>query len=176
VSKSELTVYGEIGRRLGFSGPTGTESLLRAAKVKRQQRRGVHTAAYLRASTPRQCPGSLDRQYAYCCWAAARPGVPPVGVTYTDICSGAKTKRPGLELLLFAVRAGRLSYVFVEAMDRLTRAGWDHAVELQDEFDANGVTLVSVFEEVGFPRLLGGACDADISRHYGGPGTRRERR
>ncbi len=40
---------------------------------------------------------------------------------FTDVCSGAKRERPGLDALLKLVRAGKVAAVVVWSLDRLGR-------------------------------------------------------
>jgi DNA invertase Pin-like site-specific DNA recombinase len=78
---------------------------------------------------------------------------------YTDIISGAKAKRPGLDRLMTDARRGRCDVVMVAAFDRLARSV-RHLLETMDELKRFGVQFVSVREDLDTSGPLGRAMVA----------------
>jgi DNA invertase Pin-like site-specific DNA recombinase len=68
--------------------------------------------------------------------------------------SGGNTQRPGLQLLLADVAAGRVKVVVVYKVDRLTRSLADFA-KLVELFDAHGVSFVSVTQAFNTTTSMG---------------------
>jgi DNA invertase Pin-like site-specific DNA recombinase len=76
--------------------------------------------------------------------------------TRYDDCGffGGNLERPALQLLLAAVRAGRVDIVVVYKVDRLTRSLADFA-RLVEIFDAQGVSFVSVTQQFNTTSSMG---------------------
>ena len=75
---------------------------------------------------------------------------------YTDRISGAKTKRPGLDQLLFDARRGKFDVVLVWACDRIARST-RHFLEVLDELNHLQVEFVSFRENIDTGGPLGRA-------------------
>jgi DNA invertase Pin-like site-specific DNA recombinase len=98
---------------------------------------GSRAALYSRVSTTDQtCDNQLRVLRAY---AAARGWVP---TEFTDTgVSGAKDRRPQLDLLMAAARARHIDVVACVRLDRLGRS-LSHLLAMAKEFEALGVDLV----------------------------------
>ena len=70
--------------------------------------------------------------------------------------SGGNLERPGLQALLADIRARRIDIVVVYKVDRLTRSLADFA-RLVEVFDAQGVSFVSVTQQIQHDKLDGAA-------------------
>jgi DNA invertase Pin-like site-specific DNA recombinase len=75
---------------------------------------------------------------------------------YTDIISGAKSKRPGLDQLLAGARRHRFDIVLVAAFDRIAR-NVRHFLDVLDELNHLGIEFVSKRENVDTSGPLGRA-------------------
>jgi DNA invertase Pin-like site-specific DNA recombinase len=75
---------------------------------------------------------------------------------YTDIISGAKAKRPGLDQLLADARKHRFDVVLVWAFDRMARSV-RHFLEVLDEFNHLGIEFISFRENIDTGGPLGRA-------------------
>lgn len=63
---------------------------------------------------------------------------------FADSMTGATTKRPELERLRAAVRAGEVEVLYVYRLDRLTRSGIRDTLAIVDELRAHGCKLVTL--------------------------------
>jgi DNA invertase Pin-like site-specific DNA recombinase len=75
---------------------------------------------------------------------------------YTDVISGAKAKRPGLDQLLADARRHRFDIVLVAAFDRVARSV-RHFLEVLDELAHLGVEFISLRENIDTGGPLGRA-------------------
>lgn len=75
---------------------------------------------------------------------------------YTDMISGTKGKRPGLDKLLSDARRGRFDVVMVWAFDRMARSV-RHFLEVLDELTRLNIAFVSFRENVDTDSALGRA-------------------
>ncbi len=75
---------------------------------------------------------------------------------YTDIISGAKSKRPGLDQLLADARRHRFDVVLVAAFDRVAR-NVRHFLEVLDELNHLNIEFVSLRENIDTGGPLGRA-------------------
>jgi DNA invertase Pin-like site-specific DNA recombinase len=75
---------------------------------------------------------------------------------YTDMISGAKSRRPGLDQLLADARRYRFDVVLVAAFDRLARSV-RHFLEVLDELNRLGIEFVSLRENIDTGGPLGRA-------------------
>ncbi len=75
---------------------------------------------------------------------------------YTDIISGAKSKRPGLDQLLVDARRHRFDIVLVAAFDRVARSV-RHFLEVLDELSHLNIEFVSLRENIDTGGPLGRA-------------------
>jgi DNA invertase Pin-like site-specific DNA recombinase len=75
---------------------------------------------------------------------------------YTDVISGAKSKRPGLDQLLADARRHRFDIVRVAAFDRVARSV-RHFLEVLDELAHLGIEFVSLGENIDTGGPLGRA-------------------
>ncbi len=66
---------------------------------------------------------------------------------FSDVISGAKTARVGLEALMRGVRKGKYDAVLVAKLDRLVRS-LPHLAQNVAELDANGVALVATSQGI----------------------------
>ena len=83
-----------------------------------------------------------------------------VVATYTDTISGAKARRPGLDLMMREAHRGRLDVVLVWAFDRLARPV-RHILQNVDEFSRLNIEFVNFCEQIdtGGPTRPGGGDD-----------------
>ncbi len=103
----------------------------------------MKVAIYARVSTPGQ---ALDQQLNACrefCQYKKFNSVQE----YTDVCSGVKYNRPGLDALLKAARRNKYSGVVVFRLDRLGRRIMD-SIMLFDELSRKGIEVYSVHEGI----------------------------
>jgi len=75
---------------------------------------------------------------------------------YTDIISGSKAKRPGLDQLMADARRHRFDIVLVAAFDRIAR-NVRHFLDVLDELNQLGIEFVSKRENVDTSGPLGRA-------------------
>jgi DNA invertase Pin-like site-specific DNA recombinase len=75
---------------------------------------------------------------------------------YTDVISGAKSKRPGLDRLMADARRRRFDVVLVAAFDRVARSV-KHFLEVLDELNRLGVEFISLRENIDTGGALGRA-------------------
>ena len=75
---------------------------------------------------------------------------------YSDIISGAKSKRPGLDQLMADARRNRFDIVLVAAFDRVARSV-RHFLEVLDELNHLGIEFVSLRENIATSGALGKA-------------------
>jgi DNA invertase Pin-like site-specific DNA recombinase len=75
---------------------------------------------------------------------------------YTDVISGAKSKRPGLDQLLADARKHRFDVALVWAFDRMARSV-RHFLEVLDEFNHLGIEFISFRENIDTGGPLGRA-------------------
>jgi DNA invertase Pin-like site-specific DNA recombinase len=95
------------------------------------------TAIYLRVSTDRQTTDSQARELRDYC---ARRGWHEVR-EFSDVSSGAKFSRTGLDALMREVRKGRVDAVVAYKLDRLGRS-LPHLAQLVGEMTAHSVALI----------------------------------
>ena len=75
---------------------------------------------------------------------------------YSDVISGAKSKRPGLDQLLADARRRRFDVVLVAAFDRVARSV-RHFLEVLDELNHLGIEFISFRENIDTAGPLGRA-------------------
>jgi DNA invertase Pin-like site-specific DNA recombinase len=75
---------------------------------------------------------------------------------YSDVISGAKSKRPGLDQLLADARRNRFDVVLVAAFDRVARSV-RHFLEVLDELNHLGIEFISFRENIDTGGPLGRA-------------------
>jgi DNA invertase Pin-like site-specific DNA recombinase len=75
---------------------------------------------------------------------------------YTDVISGAKSKRPGLDQLMADARRHHFDILIVAAFDRLAR-NVRHFLEVLDEMNHLGIAFLSVRENIDSSGPLGRA-------------------
>ena len=75
---------------------------------------------------------------------------------YTDVISGAKSKRPGLESLMSDARRHRFDVVLVSAFDRIAR-NVRHFLDVLDELNHLNVQFISMRENIDTGGPLGRA-------------------
>lgn len=100
-------------------------------------------AIYCRVSTPEQC---LDNQLYQLRDMAARRGYEIVR-EYTDVGTGSKARRVGLDALLADAHRRKFDVVLVVAFDRLARSV-KHFLSVVDELNDLGIELVSARENI----------------------------
>jgi DNA invertase Pin-like site-specific DNA recombinase len=109
-------------------------------------------ALYCRISTGDQ---HLETQLLDLRELAKQRGFEIVG-EYTDVISGAKAKRPGLDRLMADARRRRFDVLLVAAFDRIAR-NVRHFLEVLDEFNYLGIQFVSLRESIDTGGPLGRA-------------------
>ena len=122
-------------------------------------------AIYARVSTPDQC---IENQLYQLRELAARRGYEIVH-EYTDIGSGSKSRRAGLDALLADAHRRQFSIVLVAAFDRVARSV-KHFLTVVDELNDLGIEFVSARENIDtsgamgrmFVTILG--CIAELER------------
>jgi DNA invertase Pin-like site-specific DNA recombinase len=107
---------------------------------------------YMRVSTSDQHP---ETQLHDLRQMAAQRGY-TIQHEYTDVISGAKAKRPGLDQLLADARKHRFDVVLVWAFDRMARSV-RHFLEVLDEFNHLGIEFISFRENIDTGGPLGRA-------------------
>jgi DNA invertase Pin-like site-specific DNA recombinase len=107
---------------------------------------------YCRVSTGDQ---HLETQLLDLCEMARERGCEVV-LEYTDIISGAKSKRPGLDQLMADARRHRFDIVLVAAFDRIA-PNVRHFLGVLDELNHLGIEFVSKRENVDTSGPLGRA-------------------
>jgi DNA invertase Pin-like site-specific DNA recombinase len=75
---------------------------------------------------------------------------------YTDVISGAKSKRPGLEQLMWDARRRRFDVLLVAAFDRIAR-NVRHFLEVLDELNHLNIQFISLRENIDTGGPLGRA-------------------
>ena len=75
---------------------------------------------------------------------------------YTDVISGAKAKRPGLDQLMADARRRRFDVVLVAAFDRIAR-NVRHFLDVLDELNHIGIQFISLRENIDTGGPLGRA-------------------
>ncbi len=109
-------------------------------------------ALYVRVSTVDQ---HLETQLHDLRGLAAQHGL-EIAHEYSDKISGAKSKRPGLDQLLYDARRHKFDVVLVWAFDRIARSV-RHFLEVLDELNHLNVEFVSFRENVDTGGPLGRA-------------------
>lgn len=109
-------------------------------------------ALYCRISTGDQ---HLETQLLDLRELAKQRGFEIVG-EYTDVISGAKSKRPGLDRLMSDARRHRFDVVLVAAFDRIAR-NVRHFLEVLDELNNLNVQFISMRENIDTGGPLGRA-------------------
>jgi DNA invertase Pin-like site-specific DNA recombinase len=107
-------------------------------------------AIYARVSTPDQC---VENQIYQLRELASRRGYEVVQ-EYTDVGSGSKARRAGLDALLADARRRRFSIVLVAAFDRVARSV-KHFLAVVDELSDLGVEFVSARENIDTTGAMG---------------------
>ena len=116
------------------------------------------TALYLRVSTLDQHP---ETQLYDLRQMAAQRGLQIVE-QYTDMISGAKAKRPGLDAMMRDARRGRFDVVLVWASDRIARSV-KHFLDILDELNRLNIEFISFREQIDTGGPLGRAVVVIIS-------------
>src|ERR1700722_19556455 len=75
---------------------------------------------------------------------------------YSDVISGAKSKRPGLDQLMSDARRHRFDVLVVAAFDRIAR-NVRHFLEVLDELNHLGIQFISLRENIDTGGPLGRA-------------------
>ena len=122
-------------------------------------------AVYARVSTPDQC---IENQLIQLREIAARRGYEIVH-EYTDIGSGSKARRKGLDAMLADAHRRKFSIVLVAAFDRVARSV-KHFLTVMDELNDLGIEFISARENIDtsgamgrmFVTILG--CIAELER------------
>jgi hypothetical protein len=83
---------------------------------------------------------------------------------YTDVISGAKAKRPGLDQLMADARRRRFDVVLVAAFDRMARSV-RHFLEVLDDLNNLGIEFVSHREGYRYRRTIGTSDDRHRRSH-----------
>ncbi len=84
-------------------------------------------------------------------------------VEYIDQCSGRRESRPAFDEMMQAVRSGRIHVVCTWRLDRLSRAGVRHAINVLGEFADYGVEYVSLRDGLNFTGHLAMAMYALVA-------------
>ena len=109
-----------------------------------------YAAGYIRVSSDEQAQHgiSVDAQRQILqAWAVTRQ-LDDI-VLYEDPgFSGKNTQRPALQRLIRDAHAGQIDHVVVWKLDRLSRSLRDTLALIEDDFGANGATLISVTESI----------------------------
>ncbi len=109
-------------------------------------------ALYTRVSTGDQ---HLQTQVLDLEAMAAQRGLEIVA-RYSDVISGARARRPGLDLMMRDARHGRFDVVLIQAFDRLARSV-RHFLETVDELNRLNIEFISFREQVDTGGPLGRA-------------------
>ncbi|NTW00768.1 MAG: recombinase family protein, partial [Oscillochloris sp.] len=95
---------------------------------------------YARVSTDDQADNSsIESQIAACVRYAQQHDM-KVTATLSDVMSGAKLDRPGLNKIRELIRIGSVDALVVYCSDRLSRS-LAHSLLLRDEFKAAGIAI-----------------------------------
>ncbi len=139
----------------------------------------ICAALYSRVSTSDQT--IANQQLALRAHARARGWD---AMEYSDVISGAKNKRPGLDALLAAVRRRQVDAVVVVRLDRLARS-IHHLLALSRELEELGVALVVTEQAIDTTTSVGrlmfamlgaiAAFERDLIRERVQAGLRRAR-
>jgi DNA invertase Pin-like site-specific DNA recombinase len=105
---------------------------------------------YARVSTVEQ---NVETQLCDLRAMAAQRGYEIVGV-FTDVVSGTKSRRPGLDAMLRDARKRKFSVVLVAAFDRMARST-KHFLTVVDELDDLGIEFVSRRENIDTQGAMG---------------------
>ena len=127
------------------SGPTQTATTPKTGSAKR-------AAIYTRVS----CGDQHPETQLYDLRELAKQRRFEVVRGYSDIISGAKSKRPGLDQLLADARRHRFDVVIVAAFDRLAR-NVRHFLEILDELNHLNIEFMSLRENIDTGGPLGRA-------------------
>jgi DNA invertase Pin-like site-specific DNA recombinase len=125
--------------------PPKTEIAAKSGSAKR-------AALYCRVSTVDQHPQSQ----LYDLREMARQRGYEIAHEYSDMISGAKSKRPGLDQLLADARRQRFDILIVAAFDRIAR-NVRHFLEVLDELNHLGIEFISLRENIDTGGPLGRA-------------------
>jgi DNA invertase Pin-like site-specific DNA recombinase len=107
-------------------------------------------AIYARVSTPEQC---IDNQLYDLRKFAEQRGY-EVSCEYTDVGSGTKARRPGLDMMLKDARKRKFTVVIVAAFDRVARST-KHFLSFVDELTDSGVEFISRRENIATDGAMG---------------------
>jgi DNA invertase Pin-like site-specific DNA recombinase len=113
---------------------------------------GKRAVLYARVSTGDQHP---ETQLYDLRMLAKHRGLEIAG-EFTDVISGAKSKRPSLDRLLSDARRGKFDVVLVTAFDRVARSV-RHFLEVLDELNHLGIEFISLRENIDTGGPLGRA-------------------
>ena len=141
---------GKDGRSGSGTHPPGDRSLPNNEEEGPEMTK--RAALYCRVSTGDQHPETqlLDlREFA------KQRGL-QVAHEYSDVISGAKTKRPGLDRLLADAQRHRFDTVIVAAFDRIAR-NVRHFLEVLDELNHLSIEFISLRENIDTSGPLGRA-------------------
>ena len=122
-----------------------TEIAVKASSVKR-------AAVYTRVS----CGDQHPETQLYDLRELAKQRQYEIVKEYSDVISGAKSKRPGLDQLVADARRHRFDIVLVAAFDRIAR-NVRHFLEVLDELNHLGIEFVSLRENIDTGGPLGRA-------------------
>ena len=109
-----------------------------------------HTALYLRVSTEAQADegyslaAQADKLEAYC----RMKGIAQHKRYVDGGFSGSNLRRPAMDALIHAIRAGAVERVVVYKLDRLSRSQKDTLYLIEDVFLPHGVDFVSINENI----------------------------
>jgi DNA invertase Pin-like site-specific DNA recombinase len=95
----------------------------------------MRTAIYARVSTAEQ---TADNQLLSLRAYAAARGLEIIA-EYVDVASGADDKRPQLAAMMHDARRARFDLLLVWSLDRISRSGVFHTLELLERLDRAGV-------------------------------------
>ena len=109
-------------------------------------------ALYLRVSTVDQHPETQGYDLRQ---MVAQRGY-EITKEYTDLISGAKARRPGLDEMMRDARRGRFDVVLVWASDRIARST-RHFLEVLDELNRLNIEFISFREQIDTGGPLGRA-------------------
>jgi len=104
---------------------------------------GIRVAIYCRVSTEMQ---TVEPQELELMEFARNRGL-EVAYKFSDVISGAKTSRAGLDEMLGLVRGKEIGAVLVVKIDRLARS-LTHFAQLVDEFRKAGVALIATSQGI----------------------------
>jgi DNA invertase Pin-like site-specific DNA recombinase len=122
------------------------------AEIERSDRAKKRAVLYARVSTGEQ---NVETQLLDLRQMAKQRGHEIV-CEYSDVISGAKAKRPGLDQLMADARRHRFDIVLVAAFDRIARSV-RHFLEVLDELNHLGIEFASLRESIDTSGPLGRA-------------------